>query len=109
MCAGPFFCWRQKKPGAEQQNVSRVARNDTVAGTSVSCWSLRRHWHTCAMSLRIGDTMQREVSGEDLLAIVADKFVAGHTNLLGEGVAGEILEPEKAGHNMVLAFSCSTG
>ncbi|MGA8340499.1 MAG: hypothetical protein WB781_01065 [Candidatus Sulfotelmatobacter sp.] len=51
---------------------------------------------------------KRKDLGEELLTIVADKFVAGHTNLLGEGVAGGILELERAEHNMVLAFSYST-
>ena len=52
---------------------------------------------------------KREDFGKELLAIVADKFVAGDTNLLGERVAGGILEPKRAEHNMVLAFSYSTG
>ena len=52
---------------------------------------------------------KRKDFGEESLAIVADKFVAGHTNLLGEGVARKILEPETTEHNTVLAFSYSTG
>jgi hypothetical protein len=52
---------------------------------------------------------ERQDRREESLAIVAEKFVAGHTNLLGEGVAREILEPAAAEHNLVLAFSYSTG
>jgi len=39
--------------------------------------------------------------GEVFLAIMAEKFVPGHTNLLGEGAAREILELATAEHNMV--------
>jgi hypothetical protein len=41
--------------------------------------------------------------GEEFLAIVAEKFVVRHTNLLGEGVAREILDLATAEHNMVKA------
>ena len=38
---------------------------------------------------------------EEFLAIVAEKFVMGHTDLFGEGVIRGILKPPTAEHNMV--------
>jgi hypothetical protein len=38
---------------------------------------------------------------------VAEKFVAGHATSLGKEWLGEILEPETAEHNMVLAHGTS--
>jgi len=46
---------------------------------------------------------KRQDLGEVFLAIVAEKFVMGHTDLLGEGVIGGILEPPTAEHNMVFS------
>jgi hypothetical protein len=39
--------------------------------------------------------------GEEFLAIAAEEFVAGHPNLLEEGVAGEILKLATAERNMI--------
>jgi hypothetical protein len=46
---------------------------------------------------------ERQDPGEEFFAIVAEEFVMRHTDLLGEGVAREILELATAEHNMVLA------
>jgi len=54
-----------------------------------------------AEDLPCGVVDERQDCREELLAIVAEKFVAGHTNLLGQGVAREILELASAEHNMV--------
>jgi hypothetical protein len=56
-----------------------------------------------AQDLPCGVVDKRQNRREELLAIFAEKLIARHTNLLGEGVAGTILEPEGGEHNMVLA------
>jgi len=52
---------------------------------------------------------KRKDLGEELLAIVADKFVAGHTNLLRKRSGWGNSRTGKSGAQHVLAFSYSTG
>lgn len=45
---------------------------------------------------------------EESLAVVAEKFVAGHKGLLGEGVVKEILELRESRHNDIFRIPGST-